>query len=48
MKNKRILCAALLAAAAIFFLAGAVALALWNRKRIIAEAKSLHEAESGK
>ena len=28
--------------------AGAVALALWNRKRIIAEAKSLHEVESGK
>ena len=26
--------------------AGAVALALWNRKRVIAEAKSLHEVES--
>ena len=26
--------------------AGAIALALWNRKRIIAEAKALHEAES--
>ena len=26
--------------------AGAVALALWNRKRIIAEAKALHDAET--